>query len=188
MLDYHEEGLRIQAPGQSIFQYWLHVRLELHLHYSFTYYLIQVNRVAQEDTLSPESEGEAARNMSRVIKRITEFLPTYNAGLLENVRRLRQINVERNDNTHPDDESFSLFDTKCLSLFFHARFIERVFLSRECYQEESVAPLLAITLCKVAGIQKPANRPWYSIYLDIKNLFLAGLVLTKSRHPQGITQ
>lgn len=165
--------------------HWSLFRLNVYIRHYFSYYLLLVNNaVGDNRKVMPNETTAVASTLIHLIQQFIEILPQYDDQLLDSLWRLSQIDRNHYVQLTIQDTSFSMFDIDHLSTYLSAILIRKMVPGlRKSDETEFPAHISAICLCKISALAP--TEDWYWLRINIKNLFLAGLVLTKSRHPEG---
>jgi hypothetical protein len=161
--------------------YWIATWFLIYIEHHFMRYLLLINDIL-EDRMGLTGIETTTNNLHRIIHQLMEFLPRHNDRLLDNFRILVQY-------LHPYFQimrlpiKLSIFDIHSLSFYTITKLLHEIIAFGECRQDPSIAQLLATVLCQVSAAHQLSD--FDDVMVNIQNLFFAGMVLTRSRHPQG---
>ena len=125
---------------------------------------------------------EPASELRSIIKELTDFLPKYNSRLCHEIQNSFQIG--RDDFVQPlISLPMETRDIECCSLYFTATLVQSTLLSQPSLENDAIAIQSATSLCRTFAAEE---RGSHTVQMNWpRDVFLAGLILTKSHHPHG---
>jgi len=149
-------------------------RLQLSFNYYFIYFLSRINRLPRNESLNEEIACE----LRRVVQELIHLLHELNSLSNYDVQNLEKINL--NDFARPFPHQLPKTEgIEHYFLHFTLQLIKNMLLSKHSIESDNMAMVSALSVCRAC----PSRA--FDGHLGLRNLFLAGLVLTSSRHPTG---
>jgi hypothetical protein len=158
------------------------MQLQIYLCYSFNNFLVLIND--DHTTVAVTCVSEA---VVRLVRQLIEALHHCDDGMGEIINRLDGSGL---GNVGSSLSGFSVRDLEYPSIYCTSRLVERLVACRDAERLDATLVSLAISRLRISvllvSILRGQNAlPWKLRGGIIRNLFLVGLVLTKSSHPEG---
>jgi hypothetical protein len=152
----------------------------IYLHYYFLQYLLQINLDGEDR--NQEKITSAFQSLKDVLAQIIKIGVHFDDDyVLDRIRRLSSQGL----NT-PLKIPCEPWQSAVFSLYFSAVLIESTLMIPASEENKSLAVLAALALRCVTTFEMPATVYCSDYVLNLRNLFLAGLILINSTYPCGI--
>lgn len=153
----------------------------IYLHYYFLQCLLQINLDGEDR--NQEKITSAFQSLKDVLAQIIEIGVHFNDDYILNcILRLSSQEL----NIPPLKIPCEPWQSAVFSLYFSAVLIESTLMVPASKESKSLAVLAALAVRYVTTLEMPATVYCSDYVLNLRNLFLAGLILTNSTYPCGI--
>jgi hypothetical protein len=171
-----EQNLDRQVPMMRD-AIWQRVKvLGVYMQYYFSYYLLRVNLGASDG--NEQLTTRVASSLREILRQMMEFIPRLDDG------RLFDYIGKVGANPFAAKFEFPPSVAILLSLYYSALLIDSI-VAPVSNQSSHTNTFSAILLCRVSLPSTVLAN--HDLRLKIRNLFLAGLILSKSLYPTGIS-
>jgi hypothetical protein len=172
-------------PGSLLFRQpplirlWLKMRrLQNAMRYNMTYYFSQLDRLPPDLIRT----SRAAHAFRRVVKRLINLIPQFSQRMACDVCVLSKSGFDDfNSPVEVPDEYVLAFHMEYLSFYITPLLIANMSVPESDEKIRQDIEIGAISLCRIATTR---GSVW--VASTIRDLFIAGLVLTSRHHPSGM--
>ena len=184
-----QQNLSLRVGGSPLSQFHGIHTLGIYMHFYLLHYMLQCSPLCLNTTEIPAIEVTLTKVLRHMIESVDRIKL---GGLRSDFERLAKfdfrafVNSTDNEIFAPPDGGDCLDYGITLSLYFSAILVNEAILNNQhCGRIKSLSSGAAISLCKIVTLRSTKHSIGFPF--EIRNLFLAGLVLTNSLHPTGTT-